>query len=285
VVAAIDADAQEKRRQQAKALIDVQIYPDDDGLAILLARMPIEHAVRAHAALDARARTTRADCHATLGQLRVDALLAALCGPSTSASPTAMPAANVTTEIQIVIDAAVLSGSDDAGAIVVGHEGQQSISAAAVRALLADPDVPTSLRRLVTDPIDGHLLDRGRTSYRVTDAMRAFVAARDVTCRHPGCTRPASGCQVDHAVAWNDGGATDRANLGPLCTRHHQLKTHAEWQIVESRRDGSVVWRSPHGRRYEVDPPPVLPAKAPPPTTPPPANSGHAPPGSTDPPF
>jgi hypothetical protein len=41
-------------------------------------------------------------------------------------------------------------------------------------------------------------------------------------------------------------------------TRHHQLKTHARWEIFESRADGSAVWRSPQGRIDEVDRLPVL---------------------------
>jgi hypothetical protein len=65
------------RRQRAKAALDVHIYPDEDGLAALLARMPIEEAVRAHAAIFARARATHAECDATLGRLRVTALLEA----------------------------------------------------------------------------------------------------------------------------------------------------------------------------------------------------------------
>ncbi len=278
VVAAIDADAQELRRQRAKAAIDVRIYADDDGLGVLLARMPIEHAVRVHAAIDALARAKRADCDSTLGQLRVNALVDALCATNGFAG------AMVVTEIQLVVDAAVvIEKAGEPGTIVVDQVGPQSVSANAVRTLLADPDAPTELRRLVTDPVTGHLLDRGRASYRVTEAMRAFLSLRDATCRHPGCTRPASRCQIDHAVAWADGGATDLDNTGSLCTRHHQLKTHAHWNIIESRADGSVVWRSPQGRTYEVDPPPVLITRTLP--APKPAVVAKAPPGSIGPPF
>ena len=34
-----------------------------------------------------------------------------------------------------------------------------------VRGLLADPDVAVTMRRLVTDPLTGHLLDYGRKTY------------------------------------------------------------------------------------------------------------------------
>jgi hypothetical protein len=280
VVASIDAQAQEKRRQQAKASIDVHIYPGEDGLAVLFARMPILHAVRAHAAIDALARSRHGECDATLGQLRVEALVDALCNEP--GSHTAL----VTTEVQVVVDASVVFGtSDEPGSVLVGNDGPQPVGAQVVRELLDDPDLPATIRRLITDPVSGHLLDRGRRSYRVTDAMRSFLGVRDATCRYPGCSRPASRCQIDHARAWDDGGRTDRQNLGPLCTRHHQLKTHAGWTVMCSRAHGSVVWRSPQGRIYEVDPPPVLVARTrPEPSRPITANT-TAPPGSNDPPF
>ena len=57
--------------------------------------------------------------------------------------------------------------------------------------------------------------------------------------------RRASRCQIDHAEAWEDGGGTDVANLGMLCVRHHQLKTHGGWVLTESAADGSCTWTSP----------------------------------------
>ena len=94
----------------------------------------------------------------------------------------------------------------------------------------------------------------GRTRYQVPTRLREFITTRDRTCRFPGCQRRATGCQIDHAIAWDDGGQTNRANLGALCTRHHQLKTHAGWQITEPTENGSCSWTSPHGRRYDTPP-------------------------------
>ena len=39
------------------------------------------------------------------------------------------------------------------------------------------------MRRLVTDPLTGHLLDRGRATYAVPDALRAFIVTRDMRQR------------------------------------------------------------------------------------------------------
>ncbi len=260
----VDSEGQERRRAAARKTIDVHMYAEDDGLAVLLARLPLAEATRVHAALDAAARQTFEEGGSTLGQRRAQALILAVCGDASAAesSPTDTSAAHPSAtgvDISIVIEAGALLGITDLPATITGAlGGPNTISAAAVRELLADPAIPTSLRRLLTDPVTGHLLDRGRTTYAVTGALRDFLVARDVTCRHPGCTRPAARCQVDHAVEWADGGPTDTANTGLLCIRHHQLKTHGGWQIIESRPDGSCTWRSPTGRTYNVDPPPLV---------------------------
>ena len=126
-----------------------------------------------------------------------------------------------------------------------------------VRGLLADPDVAVTMRRLVTDPLTGHLLDYGRKTYAIPDRLRDFITARDKTCRFPGCRRKAANCQIDHADAWSDDGDTSRSNTGALCVRHHQLKTHAGWTITNSQSDGSCTWTSPHGREHEHEAQPV----------------------------
>ena len=133
------------------------------------------------------------------------------------------------------------------------------VGADVVRGLLADPDVAVTMRRLVTDPLTGHLLDYGRKTYQVPGRLRDFITARDKTCRFPGCRRKAANCQVDHADAWSDGGDTSRSNTGALCVRHHQLKTHGGWTITDSHADGSCTWTSPQGREHEHQPEPIHP--------------------------
>jgi hypothetical protein len=162
----------------------------------------------------------------------------------------------VRTHVDVVIDLhSLVSISDDAGTITgQGPGGPQPLDAAAIRALVA-ADESATMRRLVTDPLTGHLLDRGRSTYAVPAALRDFVVTRDGTCRFPGCSRRAGLAQIDHAVPWDQGGTSDRANLGALCVRHHQLKTHAGWTITASAEDGSASWRSPAGLDYEHSPP------------------------------
>jgi len=138
-------------------------------------------------------------------------------------------------------------------------KGVGPISAEVVRDLLSDPDCAVTIRRLVTDPVTGHLLDYGRRTYAIPQPLRDYIIARDRTCRFPGCNRRADLSQIDHAIPWDDAGTTSPGNLGALCTRHHQLKTFAGWHITASRPDGSCEWRSPQGRTYEhgPEPPPI----------------------------
>ena len=171
-------------------------------------------------------------------------------------------AAPVRAHVNLTIDLATLLGLRDAmdDGIAAGQvdlAGDGPACATVVRDLLANPDCAVTLRRLVTDPITGHLLDYGRRTYAIPQPLRDYITARDKTCRFPGCNRRADHCQIDHAHPWNDGGHTSPANLGALCTRHHQLKTHAGWDITDSRPDGSCTWTSPQGRRYDHHPPPI----------------------------
>lgn len=111
-------------------------------------------------------------------------------------------------------------------------------------------------RRLVTDPLSGQLLDLGHARYRPSTALADHVRARDNTCVRPGCSTPARESQLDHTRPWladGTGGGTDADNLGPLCLRDHQVKTHGDFQVKQIR-PGIFEWRTPTGHRYRRDP-------------------------------
>jgi hypothetical protein len=103
----------------------------------------------------------------------------------------------------------------------------------------------------------GHVLDIGRRRYQITGALRRMIIIRDGACRFPGCNAAATRCQIDHVIPWDEGGASDVGNLGALCTRHHQLKTHGGWELTNSLPDGSCTWRSPQGFNYHHYPEPI----------------------------
>jgi hypothetical protein len=126
-----------------------------------------------------------------------------------------------------------------------------------------------SFVRVLTHPETGAALSVGRDRYRIPEDLRRAVQLRDVTCRFPGCRRPARRCDVDHVTAWADGGATAACNLECLCEKHHRLK-HATGWTPTLEQDGVVRWRSPLGLTYWTAPGdawPPRPAPPPPPAT------------------
>ena len=109
-------------------------------------------------------------------------------------------------------------------------------------------------RRLVTDPVSDQLLDLGHTRYRPSAALADHLRARDDSCVRPGCLAPARECQLDHTQPWDhadpgEGGPTSPANLGPLCHRDHQTKTHGDFHLQQSA-PGVFEWQTPTGHRY-----------------------------------
>lgn len=94
------------------------------------------------------------------------------------------------------------------------------------------------------------------TGYRPSAGLSRFIRARDMTCRFPGCTRPAEVTDIDHTVPYPVG-PTHPSNAKCLCRLHHLLKTFwtgpdgwADRQLP----DGTVVWTSPAGRTYTTTP-------------------------------
>jgi hypothetical protein len=92
---------------------------------------------------------------------------------------------------------------------------------------------------------------------RPTAEMAAVVRARNRTCVAPGCRVPASLCDLDHAVDWARGGATDESNLDPKCRLHHRFK-HESGAKVATLAPGVVAWQTPRGLQYVSAPDPPL---------------------------
>lgn len=80
------------------------------------------------------------------------------------------------------------------------------------------------------------------TGYATTPTMRAAVTGRDGHCRYPGCEEPATICQMDHVIEYNDGGPTTPANLISLCQHHHNIKTDKRTRPIFEPATGTIVW-------------------------------------------
>ena len=49
--------------------------------------------------------------------------------------------------------------------------------------------------------------------YRPSRALETFIRCRDLTCRFPGCDRRADVCDIDHTIAYEEGGPTHASKL------------------------------------------------------------------------
>ena len=248
-VLAIDADGERRRRLSARCTREVYVIDELDGISTVIARMSTETAHAVFNAVDTKAQENASESSARIGELRAEALASLVLDLQDT------DGSRRSAHVDVVIGLDALLGlTEDAADL----SGAGPVAADIVRDLLGDPSIAWTMRRLVTDPTTGHLLDVGRKSYEIPDRLRRYIATRDGTCRFPGCRRNATRCQIDHATAWDDNGPTDVANLGALCARHHQLKTHAGWAITQSRPDGSCTWQSPQGRKYPHEPGPLI---------------------------
>jgi len=126
-------------------------------------------------------------------------------------------------------------------------------AAARPAACRAEPVAPGVFALRMLDPCPPAQADP--TDRYPNAAMRRWVAARDSTCRAPGCTAPARICDTDHTEDHATGGPTTDDNLGLLCRHHHRLKHEGGHHLVQIT-PGEFRWISPHCRTYEVDPDP-----------------------------
>jgi hypothetical protein len=51
--------------------------------------------------------------------------------------------------------------------------------------------------------------------YRPSRSLRHLITIRQQTCGAPGCRRPATTCDLDHAVPYDQGGRTCECNIHP----------------------------------------------------------------------
>ena len=121
------------------------------------------------------------------------------------------------------------------------------------RPILADLQRQYGDRHAVLRALDGHPAARFPTA-----GLRRHIQLRDRTCIAPGCRRPARKVEQDHTRDHATGGLTVRANLDPLCWRHHRMKHHGGWSLTQPL-PGLFRWRSPLGQLYWTRAAPIAP--------------------------
>lgn len=243
-----DPSAAERRARAARNAKRVALLPGAHSTATIWAGLPAEQAVACWESVDSRATSLRkAGDHRSLDHLRCDTFVERLTG---CRSATPGQAGGSPIEVHVVISAATLLGLDGVPARLHGYG---ALPAGVARRLARGPN--TFFRRLVADPVDGRLLDRGSRRYRIPKTLREGTIARDQTWRWPGSTARIR--EVDHVEDHAHGGETSGGNLQGLGVRAHHGKHHLGWDVVGDANE-ELTWVTPTGHRYPSRPPPVL---------------------------
>jgi hypothetical protein len=246
VVHAHDRDAVRRAREHARDR-DLTVWHRGDGTSDISGRLLTTDATLLDKTLDNLSATVCPADPRTAAQRRADALGALAAGatrlrcrcdapdcPAATATPTPVV-------IHVVADQAALGGRAETPGYLLGADALISAE------LLRELAVAAKIRPLLPA---GTSAEPG---YRPSRRLADFVRARDLTCRAPGCDRPATACQLDHTVPFAAGGATHASNLKLLCVFHHLVKTFWGWHDRQLQ-DGTVIWTLPDGQTYITTP-------------------------------
>ncbi len=181
-------------------------------------------------------------------QAMFDAFLAAKGGGGTAAREvvvTVLPLAESTAILRQEGDETVFARTD--GTTITGAE------------LVAEAMVEEAYVGIF-DPVAG-----GVNLYRderfANFKQRVLLSAETIVCPYPGCTTPASQCQVHHLTAWAQGGNTNIAELTMLCPVHNARNDDDPAQPARygrmAREPGGVVHHPPDGGPPRVNRHPI----------------------------
>ncbi|WP_285027356.1 HNH endonuclease signature motif containing protein [Plantibacter sp. ME-Dv--P-122b] len=237
----------------------VEFEPAADGMAWvhLFTTAPIAQGIIERVET-AAAESRKSGDTRTCAQLQADALAAlALTGvtPDDVMSSPVLPhpievQEHIKPTVQITVPALSMAGASDAPATLDGYGPIDPETAARIAV-----NAP-SFTRILVQPETGAVLSVGRNQYRVPADLQRAVRLRDGTCRAPGCGRRARACDLDHSVAWEDGGTTDVGNLACLCRHHHRMKHLPGWNL-DHGPGGVLEWTTPDGKHHRTEPDPA----------------------------
>jgi hypothetical protein len=260
-IAELDPDAAARHRRAREART-VYSRPLEDGMGFLgmVHEWGVISAIQLTIEADAEAlRAQRGgaaavndgDDDARMDACRADALAVRVLGTvQPDGTVTWDPRDSVQVTLELVMDLDTLRGEADRVALLEG----QPVPAEIAR---EHADAVRTWRRVITDPVDGHLLDYGTRQY-LPGPLRRFVLARDGGCIAPDCTTTSPRrLQMDHDIAFPDG-PSSTANCDTKCITTHQLKTAGHLTISDCAADGSRTWTTRLGQTVRIPPRPYL---------------------------
>jgi Domain of unknown function (DUF222) len=267
LVEQIDAGALRRSREGSRGRdVEFGSPSDEPGFTSMWARLYAPDAVVVQRRVEEIARSVCDADPRSAAERRADALtalaaghaeLACECGEPDCGAGQRDPTPPVTAVVHVVADAATVEAATPAAA----KEPKRQQCAAPPAFVLGAGVMPTPLLaatlqrakvREVRHPGDVP----PEPNYRSSPKLATYIRCRDLTCRFPGCDRPAGVCDIDHTVPYPVG-PTHASNLKCLCRFHHLLKTF--WNGIGGWRDrqlpdGTVIWTSPTGHTYTTHP-------------------------------
>jgi len=238
----------------------VDIEPTVPGMAAVNAHIDAVSAAAWDARLDAMAATVcdldprskaqrRVDAFAAIGHGRD--VLACQCGTEGCAAG-AERAALSTVIVQVLAEQATVEGRGNHPGYLPGFG---ILPAESVRDMVADGAACHPLK-LPTTGNDGGAVNgtAGEAGYRPSAQLRQFIRWRDLTCRFPGCDKPAEHCDIDHTRPFPFG-PTHPSNNKLYCRTHHLIKTFYAflgWRDQQNP-DGTVTITLPTGHTFSTE--------------------------------
>lgn len=242
IISKIDSAALKRDDEDSKNKRDVKMWPSTPASSNIMATLPALEAEAVWSSVDALASSwakmeseTRA-----AAERRADALVQMVTGIDKRPEGDCTPIGNLVCSPKITLVADMEVGAARQRAYTAkGSSTRERLDEllASVRSArlstmpLRSDELGTNLEEVIT--LLGELIGRLReeTTYKPSAALRRLVAARDGTCRFPGCQVSARRCDLDHVIPFdhNDplrGGLTREDNLIALCRHHHRDKTH-----------------------------------------------------------
>jgi hypothetical protein len=138
----------------------------------------------------------------------------------------------------------------DGTTIAVGHHVQPGPASAEPTPGPTAGAATGDLAAMVAAAVEAATGDRLRTGRDLRLAnreQRRALRAMYRSCAHPGCRVPFAECFIHHVTPWEHAGATDLANLLPLCGRHHHQVHEGGWRLtIDPAR--TLAWHQPGGR-------------------------------------
>jgi hypothetical protein len=215
-------------------------------MAILQARLSAADAAAVFGVIDEHARAVQSpDDPRSIDQIRADAFVDLILHP-TGAPDRLRYTLNLTVPANLLVGAPGIDTVEAAAAAFTGA----GLDCDLVRTVAAD----ATWQRVLTDPVDGHVLDARPRRYKPGRALAEHIRTRDAHCRFPGCRQPAKRADLDHTFPAEADGPTVTGNLAALCRKHHRLKHFPGWECQQTD-DGALTFTTPTGRTYRTRPP------------------------------